>query len=61
MKDRVESKLQAIDASRADRGLKVRRLHKDFLARFLGRGKSQTSYKVDVIHILLRSQDVTFL
>ena len=41
MKDRVESKLQAgnIDATRADRGFKVRTLHKHFLTRFGGRGK----------------------
>jgi len=37
MKDHVESKLQAgnIDTTRTNRGLKVQRLHKDFLARFL--------------------------
>ena len=41
MKDRIESILQTrnIDTTRADWGFKVRRLHKDFLARFLGRGK----------------------
>ena len=34
------------DATRPDRDFKVRRLHKDFLARVWGRGKQQTSYIV---------------
>ena len=32
------------DATRPDRDSRVRRLHKDFLTRFLGRDKQQTSY-----------------
>ena len=41
MKDHVKSKLQAgnIDATKADRGFKVRTLHKHFLTRFGGHGK----------------------
>ena len=41
MKDHIESKLQMcnIDMTRVDQGFKVQRLHKDFLAQFLGHGK----------------------
>ena len=41
MKDPIESILQMhnIDATRADHGFKVQRLHKDFIARFLECGK----------------------
>ena len=34
------------DVTRPDRGFKVRRLHKLFLAWFWGRGNKQTSYNV---------------
>ena len=36
MKDRVESILQTRNIDATTRAVKVRRLHKDFLARFLG-------------------------
>ena len=41
MKDHVDSKLQAgnIETTRANRGFKVRTLHKHFLTQFGGHGK----------------------
>jgi hypothetical protein len=52
---RVEMKARKrnIDATAADRGFKVRRLHNNFLTRFGGRGKKQTSYIVNrrALHI----------